>query len=73
MLNVTVERVESLIVWRDNNFNPSNPNGYSNFNEMLDFNLKIKKYAAFNFQQKFIIFMIQMKHWILLKEKNIIK
>ena len=56
LLNVTVERVESLIVWRDNNFNPSNPNGYSNFNEMLDFNLKIKKYAAFNFKTKIYYF-----------------
>ena len=52
LLNVTVERIESLIVWRDKNLNPSNPNGYSNFNEMLDFNLKIKKYAAFNFKTK---------------------
>ena len=56
LLNVTVERVESLIIWRDNNFNPSNPNGYSNFNEMLDFNLKIKKYAAFNFKTKIYYF-----------------
>ena len=56
LLNVTVERVESLIVWRDNNFDPSNPNGYSNFNEMLDFNLKIKKYAAFNFKTKIYYF-----------------
>ena len=51
-LNVTVERVEFLIVWRDNNFNPSNPNGYTKFKEILDFNLTIKKYAAFNFKTK---------------------
>ena len=56
LLNVTVERVESLIVWRDNNFNQSNPNGYTNFNEMYDFNLKIKKYAAFNFKTKIYYF-----------------
>jgi hypothetical protein len=31
LLNVTVERVEFLIVWRDNNFEISNPNGYSQY------------------------------------------
>ena len=56
LLNVTVERVEFLIVWRDNNFNASNPNGYDYFQEMLDFNNKIKKYAAFNLKTKIYYF-----------------
>lgn len=56
LLNVTVERVEFLIVWRDNNFNASNPNGYDEFQEMLDFNNKIKKYAAFNLKTKIYYF-----------------
>ena len=56
LLNVTVEREEFLIVWRDNNFDPSNPNDYSNFDEILDFNLKIKKYAAFNLKTKIYYF-----------------
>ena len=56
LLNVTVERVEFLIVWRDNNFDCSNPNGYSNFNEIYNYNLQIKKYAAFNFKTKIYYF-----------------
>ena len=45
-----------MIVWRDNNFNPSNPNGYDYFDEMLEFNLKIKKYASFNLKTKIYYF-----------------
>ena len=56
LLNVTVERVEFLIVWRDNNFNANNPNGYCNFDEIYSYNLKIKKYAAFNFKTKIYYF-----------------
>ena len=56
LLNITLERVEFLIVWRDNNFNVSNPNGYNCFEEMLDFNNKIKKYAAFNLKTKIYYF-----------------
>ena len=56
LLNVTVERVEFLIVWRDNNFDISNPNGYSQFQEMYDFNHKIKKYASFNLNTKIYYF-----------------
>jgi len=56
LLNVTVERVEFLIVWRDNNFEISNPNGYSQYQEMYDWNHKIKKYAAFNLKTKIYYF-----------------
>ena len=56
LLNVTVERVEFLIVWRDNNFNDNNPNGYSNFDEIYSYNLRIKKYAAFNFKTRIYYF-----------------
>ena len=56
LLNVTVERAEYLIVWRDNNFQPSNPNNYSDFEEMLDFNLRIKKFSAFNLKTKIYFF-----------------
>ena len=55
-MNITLERVEFLIVWRDNNFNESNPNGYNSFKEMYDFNIKIKKYAAFNLKTKIYYF-----------------
>ena len=56
LLNVTVERVEFLIVWRDNNFDMTNPNGYSEFQEMYDFNQRIKKYASFNLKTKIYYF-----------------
>ena len=53
LLSVTVERVKYLIVWRDNNFNKSNPNNYSNFEEMLKYNNNnIKDYASFNLKTK---------------------
>ena len=56
MLNVTLERVEFLIIWRDNNFEISNPNGYTLFQEMFDFNHRIKKYAAFSLKTKIYYF-----------------
>ena len=56
LLNITLERVEFLIIWRDNNFDLSNPNGYKSFKEMFDFNNKIKKYAAFNLKTKIYYF-----------------
>ena len=56
LLNVTMERVEFLIVWRDNNFDSLNPNGYSNFDEIYNYNLEIKRYAAFNFKIKIYYF-----------------
>ena len=56
LLSITLERSEFLIIWRDKNFNPSNPNNYSNFKEMLDFNNRIKKYAAFNLKAKIYYF-----------------
>ena len=56
LLSVTLERVEYLIVWRDNNFNASNPNNYDCFDEMLNYNNQIKKYAAFNLKTKIYYF-----------------
>ena len=56
LLNITLERVEFLIVWRDNNFNSLNPNGYECFQDMLDFNNKTKKYAAFNLKSAIYYF-----------------
>ena len=43
-------------MWRDNNFNDNNPNGYSNFDEIYSYNLRIKKYAAFNFKTRIYYF-----------------
>ena len=52
LLSLTVERVKYLIVWRDNNFNVSNPNNYSQYEEMLAYNNEIKNYASFNLKTK---------------------
>ena len=56
LLSVTVERVKYLIVWRDNNFNESNPNGYSTFNKMLEYNREIKNFASLNLKTKIYYF-----------------
>ena len=56
LLSVTVERVKYLIVWRDNNFNTSNPNGYSQFENILEYNNEIKNYASFNLKTKIYFF-----------------
>ena len=42
---INLRRVEYLIIWRDNNFNESNPNNYGNFDKMLQFNEEIKNFA----------------------------
>ena len=52
LLSVTVERVKYLIVWRDNNFNTFNPNGYSEYDEMLEFNREIENFASLNLKTK---------------------
>ena len=41
LLNVTLERVEFLIVWRDNNFQPSNPDIF-NFKKCMILTIKLK-------------------------------
>ena len=56
LLSVTVERVKYLIVWRDNNFNESNPNNYSKFNEMLEYNRGIENFASINLKTKIYYF-----------------
>ena len=56
LLSVTVERVKYLIVWRDNNFNKSNPNNYTQFEQMLSYNNEIKNYASFNLKTRIYYF-----------------
>ena len=56
LLSMTVKRVEFLIIWRDNNFDSFNPNGYQYFQEMLEFNYKIKKYVGSNLKTKIYYF-----------------
>ena len=42
---IYLRRVKYLIIWRDNNFDESNPNKYDDFNEMTKFNLEMKNFA----------------------------
>ena len=45
LYGIVFKRVEYLVIWRDYNFNPQNPNNYSIdiFNEIQEFHRKIKK------------------------------
>ena len=70
LLSITLERSEFLIIWRDNNFNPSNPNNYSNFKEIFDFNNRIKKYAAFNLKAKIYNFYESNEALYFIKRKK---
>ena len=69
-LSVTLERVKYLIVWRDNNFNSSNPNAYDFFDEMFNYNNKIKKYAAFNLKTKIYFFNESVEALEFIKRKK---
>ena len=42
---IYLRRVEYLIVWRDNNFDKSNPNNYKDFDKMTEFNLEMQNFA----------------------------
>ena len=42
---IYLRRVEYLIVWRDNNFDKSNPNNYEDFDKMTEFNLEMQNFA----------------------------
>ena len=43
---INLRRIEYLIIWRDNNFNKSNPNNYNNYEKMLKFNKEMKQFAC---------------------------
>ena len=47
LYGITLKRVEYLIIWRDINFNPSNPNGFpqQDFLKMQKFHRKIKSFT----------------------------
>ena len=44
------------MVWRDNNFDLSNPNGYHEYDKMIEFNNRIKNFAAINLKTKIYYF-----------------
>ena len=47
LYGITLKRVEYLIIWRDINFDPSNPNGFpqQDFLKMQEFHRKIKEFT----------------------------
>ena len=47
LYGITLKRVEYLIIWRDINFDPSNPNGFpqQDFLKMQEFHRKIKSFT----------------------------
>ena len=48
LYGIVFKRVEFLVIWRDYNFNPENPNDYDieTFNKIQEFHRKIKKYLS---------------------------
>ena len=42
---INLRRIEYLIIWRDNNFDKSNPNNYKNYDKMLKFNEEMQRFA----------------------------
>ena len=42
---INLRRIEYLIIWRDNNFDKSNPNNYKNYDRMLKFNEEMQRFA----------------------------
>ena len=56
LLSITMERVKYLMVWRDNNFDLSNPNNYDDFDKMIEFNNGMKNFAAINLKTKIYYF-----------------
>ena len=69
LLGITVQRVEFLIIWRDNNFDESNPNKYQYFKEMFEYNYKIKKYISKNKETKIYYFNESNKALEFIKRK----
>ena len=70
LLSITVERVPYLIVWRDNNFNPSNPNRYSEYDKMLEFNRETQVFASRNLKTKIYYFNESVEALEFIKRKK---
>ena len=75
LYGITFRRVDYLVIWRDPNINPNNPNKYKNdiFNEIQTFHQKIKKILLNELNCK-IYYVTNIKEGLdLLEKKNIIK
>ena len=49
---ICLRRVEHLIIWRDNNFDESNPNNYEDFEEMIKYNMEMQNFAYLELNAK---------------------
>jgi len=54
LYSIIAKRIEYLVIWRDYNFNPNNPNNYSKkiFEEMLNFHKEIKRIISIDLSSK---------------------
>ena len=49
---ICLRRVEHLIIWRDKNFDESNPNKYEDFEEMIKYNIEMMSFAYLELNAK---------------------
>jgi hypothetical protein len=70
LYGITFRRVEYLVIWRDYNFNPCNPNNYINFEEMQNFHRRIKKYIFRELDSKVYFVQTNEEAFELLKRKK---
>ena len=69
---ITMKRSDYLIIWRDYNFDPKNPNNYEDeyFKEMLIFNEEIKKFAQREVDSKVYYIKTSEESLSLIKRKK---
>ena len=70
LYGITFRRVEYLVIWRDYNFNPGNPNNFFNFQEMQNFHRAIKKYIFRELNSKIYYMETNEEALELLKRKK---
>ena len=72
LYGITLKRVEYLIIWRDINFDPSNPNGFSqeDFLKMQEFHRKIKAFTSRDLSVKIYQMLKDEDALALLKRKK---
>ena len=72
LYGITFKRVDYLVIWRDYNFDPQNPNKYSEdtFDEIQEFHRKIKKFIARELNSKIYYINTNEEALELLKRKK---
>ena len=69
---INLRRIEYLIIWRDNNFDKSNPNNYQNYDKMLKFNEEMQRFAYREINSK-IYYVNSTEEGLKLIDRKIIK